>query len=51
MELDKTYGTYTELLAFSIKLEIDLDVYDYIQWVKPLISIKKLKLRKIFTFI
>ena len=33
MELDKTYGTYTKLLAFSIKLEIDLDVYNNIQWV------------------
>ena len=41
MELDKTWGTYTELLAFSTMLEIDIDVYDNIQWVKPLISIKK----------
>ena len=41
MELDKTWGTYTELLAFSTMLEIDIDVYDNIKWVKPLISIKK----------
>ena len=34
-------GTYTELLAFSTMLEIDIDVYDNIQWVKPLKSIKK----------
>ena len=48
MELDKTWGTYTELLAFSTMLEIDIDVYGSIQWVKPLISlIKELKQRKI----
>ena len=41
MELDKIWGTYKELLAFSIMLEIDIDVYNNIQWVKPLISIKK----------
>ena len=34
-------GTYTELPAFSTMLEIDIDVYDNIQWMKPLISIKK----------
>ena len=31
MKLDKTYGAYTELLAFSTMLEIDIDVYDNIQ--------------------
>ena len=41
MELDKTWGTYTKLLAFSIMFEIDIDVYDNIQWARPLISIKK----------
>ena len=41
MELNKTWGTYTELLAFSTMLEIDIYVYDNIQWVKLLISIKK----------
>ena len=41
MKLDKTWGTYTKLFAFSTMLEIDIDVYDNIQWVKPLISIKK----------
>ena len=54
MELDKTWGTYTELFAFStmLEIEIDIDVYDNIQWVKPLISIKKeLKQRKNLTFI
>ena len=28
MELNKTWGTYTELLAFSTMLEIDIYVYD-----------------------
>ena len=42
MELDKTWGTYTELLAFSTMLEIDINIYDNIIWVKPLISIKKI---------
>ena len=41
MELNKTCGTYTELLAFSTMLEIDIDVYDNIIWVKPLISVTK----------
>ena len=41
MELDNTNGTYTELFAFSTVLEIDIDVYDSIKWVKPWISIKK----------
>ena len=27
MKLDKTWGTYTELIAFSTMLEIDIDVY------------------------
>ena len=31
MELDKIWGTYTELPAFSTMLEIDIDVYDNIQ--------------------
>ena len=52
MKLDKTWGTYTELLTFSTMLEIDIDVYDNIQWVKFMISIKKeLKQRKFFIFI
>ena len=41
LELYKTWGIYTELLAFSTMLEIDIDVYDNIQWVKPLISLKR----------
>ena len=41
LELYKTWGTYTELLAFSTMLEIDIDLYDNIQWVKPLISLKR----------
>ena len=40
MELDKTWGTYTKLLSFSIMLETDINVYDNIQWAKPFISIK-----------
>ena len=30
-------------------LEIDIDAYDNILWVKPLVSIKKLKQRKVLT--
>ena len=46
MELDKTWGTYTKLLAFSTMLQINIDVYDNIQRVKPLISIKKIKTKE-----
>ena len=31
MEFDKTWGAYTELIAFSTMLEIDIDEYDNIQ--------------------
>ena len=51
MELDITWGTYIELLAFSTMLEIDINVYDNIQWVKPLISIKRTQIKGNFTFI
>ena len=50
MELDKTRGTYTELLTFSTMLEIDVDVYDLIQSVKPLVLIKKNSNKEIFHF-
>ena len=38
MELDKTWGTYTEYLHSLQFLKL---IYDNIQWVRPLISIKK----------
>ena len=41
IELDKTWRAYTKLFAFSTMFEIDIDVYDNIQWVKSLISKKK----------
>ena len=50
MELDKTWGTYTKLLAFSTMLEIDIDAYDNIQWVKSLISIKRTQTKENFHF-
>ena len=31
IELDKTWGTYTKLIAFSTMLEIDINVYDNTQ--------------------
>ena len=48
MEQDKTWKIYTELLAFSTMLEIDIDVYDNIQWVKPLIPIKRTQIKENF---
>ena len=50
MELDKACGTYTELLAFYtiLEIEIDIDVYDNIQWAKPLTSIKRTQTKENF---